>query len=283
MKVKIITLYSGESEYQDCIDSVARQRCKFEVVHDFIEHKPKPVAHNQLYRTIMDESDDYSFFVKLDADMVFASDSALQEVIDYAVASQANYFSIPVHDYLTDSMMWGLNVYGAGMAWNVGSESLFTDRQEVRGCVKRAKVSLSKRRSLVSHASAPTAFQAFSFGVHRAAKVCQFDASAPRLSDSYAQYKVLQQVMAAYRRERDSGRGYAIIGACMMLKQKLSRTSVYDRGDFQKDFDGVIFCKEISESLECLGSNWFSVVKQCMGVRKIGLGSVLYLKNKLWR
>lgn len=173
MRLKIITLYSGEKEYGESKKSVKRQKVRHSVDVSFIENKTKPEAHGLLYEMIMSERHSYDYFIKLDADMIFTDDGAVEKIIQYAVESGSDIFSIPVHDFLTDSMIWGLNVYRSGVRWFVDSESLFTDQQRLNGCFSSSKRYLKKDESLVSHASMADDFQGFVFGIHRAAKIVQ--------------------------------------------------------------------------------------------------------------
>lgn len=281
MKIMIITLYSGENEYDSCKESVRIQECSYEVHHVCIENKPKLEAHNLLYSMIMEKERDFDYFVKLDADMVFTSSASLQEIIESAVKNKVDRFSIPVHDYMTDKMIWGLNVYKAGMQWELSTNAIFTDQQKVLVDYRVKNKVLTKETSLVSHASKPTNLQAYLFGVHRASKITQDRTFIPCISNSYAQYKVLADVSSVYIKTKSIVHGYALIGAYAMLKRSLSRSDMEDKRFFKSDYDNVNYDKEIDVAIEFFTKMNIIILVSTIGYSRSALGAFSYLIRKI--
>ncbi|MBE0472138.1 MAG: hypothetical protein IBX55_21850 [Methyloprofundus sp.] len=281
MKVKVITLFSGESEYQECKISVKRQTVSFQVDHFFIEGKSKPEAHNILYSTIMSESSEYDYFVKLDADMIFTSDNALEKIINYAIASNSGIFSIPVHDYMTDSMIWGLNVYKSGVKWFVETDNLFTDQQRIDGCYKKEKKKLDKCESLVSHASMATDFQGYIFGVHRAAKIIQYESVDFRFGHSFGQLQTLKLVLERYKKNNSKVAASALVGAYQLIVGELGRYDMIKREDYRACFENVKVDEKLKDALFFFSPNSWVILIRIFGFYGISCKILKHLIRKL--
>ncbi len=280
-RVLVITLYSGEHEYAECKKSVFEQNGVFILDHYLIENKKNAEAHNELYRTIMDKSKEYDYFIKLDADMIFTKFTAIKELIQMAVDSKADVFSIPVHDYMTNKMVWGLNVYRSGVKWKLGTESLFTDQQHLDGEYRIAKKNLLLVESLVSHASMPSDFQAFAFGVHRAAKVIQAESAVPLLGHAFGQYETLKNVYFNYMLNENKSLGLALVGAYLMVTRQLSRADMLDKSSFQEDFKKINYDDDLRKALSFFKSFNAPTLIAIIGYSRFFLGVFKYTKRKL--
>lgn len=280
MNVMIITMFSGENEYEQCKESVKNQITEHNVAHRFIENKQNLEAHNELYKIVMVESDKFDYFVKLDADMVFEKESALQDLVTMAGASGADIFSIPVHDYMTNSMIWGINVYRSGLRWLLGTESLFTDQQQLDGEFVSAKKNISMNESLVSHAKSPTEYQAFVFGVHRASKVVQEETDNFLLGHAWVQLCTLCKVLDAYRSGGDRKRAFAIIGAYYTLKKLNDRVGLKSKKDFIGEFELVNFARDIDKSLRYFRGGRIAILLRSVEFSRLLAGLFEYIKRR---
>lgn len=279
-RIKIITLFCGENEFDKCVEMVGRQVCNFYFEQVFIKNKGNLEAHTELYQMIMDEADSFDFFVKLDADMIFKSESSLESLIQIAISSKADIFSIPVHDYMTNSMIWGLNVYRAGVRWHLGTDNLFTDQQLLAGEFVISKRNLSLDESLVSHAEDPSDFQAFVFGIHRATKVTQSGGSKYLIGHAWGQISTIFKVLRAFNLFGDNKRAFAVIGSYYAL-HKINNVVVVRKDDFFNYFNCVDFNRDIEDSV-----NYFNLPRVLLLIKVIGCfklfgGVVLYLKRYL--
>lgn len=280
MKVLIITLYSGENEFNKCIDSVESQKCDFQFEQIFIKNKTKQDAHNELYSTIMERSNSYQYFVKLDSDMIFTSINSLQKIIDLALQSQADIFAIPVDDYMTGKMIWSLNVYRSGLKWQLGTQNIFTDQQNIIGGYKKIHKKLYKENSLVSHASDPSDFQAFLFGVHRASKIVQHNSDNYKIGHAYGQYKIIKDVLGVYKTSQNYKHALALIGASKMLLSKLNRSDVFKKEFYKKDFENISFEQDLNESIKFLQKPAHYIFFKAVGLRSLASGISSYIYNK---
>ncbi|MBA1277432.1 hypothetical protein [Stutzerimonas stutzeri] len=281
IQVKIITLYCGENEFDKCVNMASCQRCTFFFEQVFIKNKANAEAHNELYKIVMAQADDFDYFVKLDADMVFKSENSLQKLITMAVESGGDIFSIPVHDYMTDSMIWGLNIYRSGVKWLLGTDDLFTDQQRLDGAYVAAKKNLLESESLVSHAENPSDFQAFVFGVHRAAKVVQVEADKFLLGHAWGQLDTLFKVVDAYKKSGDKKRALAIIGAYFTLNKLNKNVGLNRKEDFVGEFDAVSFESDLDKSLRYFGHKKIIVLFKSVGIFRLFSGFFEYAKRRL--
>lgn len=276
-------MFSGENEFNKCIDSVENQKCDFQFEQVFIKNKTNQEAHNELYSIIMERSASYQYFVKLDADMVFTSTSSLQTLINLAIQSKADVFSIPVNDRMTDKMIWGLNVYKSGIKWQLGTESIFTDQQNLISETKTIHKKLSKEKSLVSHASDPSDFQAFLFGIHRASKIVQSNSNNYKIGHAYAQYKVIRDVLNVYHNSKSHIHALALIGASKMLQSELSGSNMIEKDFFRGDFESILFDRDLEKSLKFLEKPLYCIFLKAVSLRNLasGISGYIYRKYKL--
>jgi hypothetical protein len=247
----------------------------------FIKNKTNAEAHNALYKIIMDESDEFDYFVKLDADMVFKKQSSLKVLMASTVESGADFFSIPVHDYMTNSMIWGLNVYKSGVKWLLGTEALFTDQQHLNGVYLSAKKNLTVNESLVSHAEDPSEFQAFVFGVHRASKVLQTESDRFLLGHAWGQLNTLFNVVEAYKKHGGKKRAFAIIGAYFTLNKLNKNNGLYRKEDFLEEFNSLCFESDLIKSLSFFERGKIYTLFEVVGVCRSLVGFFHYVKKRM--
>ena len=79
-RVFIGTLYSGESEFDECKRLVELQKHP-NITHESIENLPNREAHEALYARFMALSHDFDYFIKLDADMWLASENVVSQLV----------------------------------------------------------------------------------------------------------------------------------------------------------------------------------------------------------
>jgi len=77
--VSVLTLHSGENEFAQSKRSLENQNYK-RWTHKVFSGLGNVESHQALYNEIMDNSGRYHIFLKLDADMVFADETVLEEI-----------------------------------------------------------------------------------------------------------------------------------------------------------------------------------------------------------
>lgn len=139
-KIMIGTLYSGESDYEHCLDSVKMQHAK-NYDHIIFKKLPQNIAHYKLYKRFMNSQ--YKYLVKLDADMVFMNPDCLSTMI-YFIESYKKYrISFTVFDSITNSNINGIHIYSKGVKWNLkaikNDDNIYPDRLDNLQTLKQKK------------------------------------------------------------------------------------------------------------------------------------------------
>lgn len=195
-RVWVGTMCSGEGDTELSKKSVADQ-VGVQITHYIISGLDEHTAAQRLYGTWESLKSAYDFFVQVDADTVL-NDGLVIKTLYQTLRSQPSYTAIqaPLHDYMTDSHIMGLNGYLPAVRWIESADHLYTDR------CHQGNVTLTTGLpgSLVpagKHAWFSTPEQAYHYGVHRGLK---------------GQWGRRDQVKAAWERGRDKNRALALIG-----------------------------------------------------------------------
>ncbi len=171
MRFLIGILYCGESQYEACksaIDSQSHTDWEVFEVKDLPNHE----AHQTLFKTFSDNSEEFDAFVKVDADMEFCHNDFLKELAAYFAAhSQIDHVTMKVDDFFTGRLIWGLNAFRSTVVFS-DSDSVYTDKAAQ---VEQGRYAQLKRhKTLVpaaKHGFNPSEYQSFYFGCHKAVKV----------------------------------------------------------------------------------------------------------------
>lgn len=220
-RILIGTLYSGESEFQQCIESLRSQSYP-QWEHRVYRNLPNKEAHDTLYREFMNMSDEFDLFLKLDADMVLIDSHGLETIVDlFRTRRGLDHLQMIVHDWFSDSTIMGAHVYSNRVVWTVNNENLFVDSSPpVPGNRWRL---WGEPAPLIIHSPDPSPFQAFRFGVHRALKAVQPDRNSFHLKHAQTQWCVLKSVWRHFRRTGDRRLGLAVVGADQVIQGKVDQ------------------------------------------------------------
>src|SRR5690242_14514637 len=117
MRILVGTLYTIENEFAACCAAIQRQtHTDFE--HLVLEKLPNKVAHDTLYRTFMQRSDEFDLLIKIDADMVIRSPNLFAAIVaKFRADPLLDEYVIQLHDFFTDRPMWGMSVYRNTVRW----------------------------------------------------------------------------------------------------------------------------------------------------------------------
>lgn len=219
--ILVISISSGENEASESIKWIHAQK-NIEFDFEEIRDLRAVVAHEVLYSTIMSNSEKFSYFVKVDGDMVFSRETVLSEMI----AKMRNDVSIDhgvfsVFDWYTQKAIMGMHIFSRRCKWG-GRDPLFTD----------SGITFPGRRMLfwdspspvAQHSPNPSLMQAFQFGYHRCLKIMQKDRFCPNLSQSIFQFNLLKNVHEQYLINRDPRRKAALFGASDAMRKSGMQT-----------------------------------------------------------
>lgn len=265
IKVLIITLYSGENEYEQCCRSVKEQQ-GFIIEHKVIKNLPKQQAHQELYEKFNNNRSNFDYFAKLDADMMFSHSKALDNIIK-KFNKNIDIVSATVHDGITDSDMQSFNIFSSRCLFSSDTnDSLFTDSLEIKH--KGQHISYVDVDRNILHAFNPSPFQAFMFGVHRSLKVVQFGNETPKVNNSYYQLKILNQAYLNYKNTGSVHARNALLGATLVFQGIISTQNLYQKKDYIDIFEKYM----LRERLDCIDSrlskNSFISLYKILGKRR---------------
>lgn len=217
MRLFVGVLYSGENEYDECLNSIDDQTYQNFELHKF-EYLPKLEAHSRLYHSFLDQKDQYDLLIKIDADMVLTRPELFQQIVDkFDQNSDIDVLGIAIWDFFSGGYINGLNSYRNTVSWeldpkNVNADVVIVDQEKY----VFDKTDLAPA---AFHCKNPSKLQAFHFGVHRGIKVF-----APRHSSSH--WQLLEKTWQNFLKTSDVRIGLAILGAELVYTRKFSQVDV---------------------------------------------------------
>jgi hypothetical protein len=225
-RVLIGTLYCGENEFEALKQSLCDQTYPH-WEHVVYKDLPNKEAHDRLYRTFMEEQDDFDLFLKLDADMVFRSDEGLEQIVRiFEETSSLDHLTLAVRDWYSDSLIEGLHTFSDRAQWETREESRFVDPSPIIPGKKRKL--WTEPAPVVDHSPDPSPFQAFRFGVHRTLKVVQRDRWIMRFRQATGQWNLLRSCWEHFEEVGDRRLGLALLGAEEVFQGRVGGAD-YDR------------------------------------------------------
>jgi len=252
-RILILTLFSGENEFESCRRSVNSQTYVNRDQRVF-EKLPNAEAHARLYETIAAESERYDLFFKLDADMVLADDEVLSDLVGiFEERPQLDHLVVAVTDWMSDSHVIGAHLFSNRVRWRPHAETLHVDPDPDFPGLKL--VVWSPPRDLILHAPDPSPLQAFHVGAHRGLKSSQ---AYRRLWETQAhnarlQWRYLEDVWRHFQRSGDRRLGLAVLAADMAFRKELPATAnEYSDEAVRRAFTGFssLEAADISAQLE---------------------------------
>ena len=245
-RLLILTLSSGEAALPVLRQQLAHQSFR-DFEHEVIAGLPNRAAHNYLYRTIMDRSDRFDLFLKLDADMTFRSTTALADAIA-ATDGHPNvqHFAFPVWDCFTEQETLGVHLFRSGVRWPHVTDELFVDPDPpgVPHLVWQGPPA-----PFVDHGDVVSDFECFSYGVHKFLKVAQrgrIRAGLPDNRQKHARHmENCARIRDLYRRTGAARHRLALAGM-MWAMQHSGLSALTNKADLRRVFDEDVCAAEAS-------------------------------------
>jgi hypothetical protein len=192
------TLECGEGDFAKSVESINAQ-CDIDVEHIVFSNMDEPSAHHALYSTWNRRKHEFDLFVKVDADIVLSNERVLKTFAD-VFESNHNITGVQayLHDYYTDSMIFGITCINRVPVLNDAVDRLYCDRVDSgHNKIVRGNDLPKMLNPAGYHCHESSELQAFHFGLHRAKK---------------KQHAVKSLVKQAYKQHNDRRRGLALIG-----------------------------------------------------------------------
>jgi len=169
-------------------------------------------AHNALFRTFMERSEEFDLLIKIDADMVLCSDDLFAEIVKrFQLNTWMEVLIIAVDDFFSNTLITGMASYRNTLRWNTTNDRLFTEIPPVA----KEKIVIDKDdlAPAAIHCKNPSFLQAFHYGIHRGLKVIQPDRMDKLKSNAMIHYESLEATWEHFLRNRDKRLAFAVLGA----------------------------------------------------------------------
>lgn len=234
------TMFCGEGDFDECCKAITGQR-GIAVTHVVIANQPEKEAHNLLWQAWRDAQSTHDVFVKVDADTVLRSPDTLRLIYDqFAGDPRVTGLQAPLHDYMTDGHINGLNAFSPRVTFNDTRDDLYCDRAVDTGheLVLREKLLPLDLVPAGNHCHFASDLQSFHYGVHRMLK---------------GQVGTMDRVFNAWKRHRDRTRLFALVGAHMANRFVGNRRYNYTDQLLKEAYDeAVVRYNELVEHYEAL-------------------------------
>ena len=171
MNIFVGTLYSGENEYDECLNSIQNQTYQ-SFTHFIFKNLPNKEAHYSLFNAFKEKADDFDILIKVDADMVLCSNDLFTNIVLKLTKNpNIGVLSIAVNDFFTGRLINGLNTYRNSVHWNFEKKTMFVDIPEVDS--SKYYYDLNELAPAAIHCKNPSSYQSFHYGIHRGLKSLQ--------------------------------------------------------------------------------------------------------------
>lgn len=225
MKPRIFvgTLYVCEGDYLECSRIIKAQK-DVHVTHHIVVGMQEKAAHNALWDAWNSAKFDHDLFIKVDADTVVRDETTFSKIWSlFDAEPRLTGIQAPLHDYMTDDLIFGLNVSSPKVIYAPSLNGLYCDRGVDSGhdVVFRTDKLPPELVPAGYHCHYSTEMQAFHYGVHRSLK---------------NQHDTMAKVRKAWKKSKDRVRGFALFGEAM-ASQFSNENHNYEDLFFQHSFD----------------------------------------------
>lgn len=249
-RVLIGILYSGENEYQESISALKSQLFK-NSEYFAIENLPNKLAHDTLYRDFMSRAQDFDYFLKLDADMVFANQNVLAEMVQSMQNENLAHLFAWVDDCPSGIKIPGIQMFKSDTKWLGSNEQLNVDYPpQINGL---SKVFFDK--NWINHMPNPDEYQLFRYGVHKALKSIQPDRTNKNLKKGILHLTILNGI--ARKAKQNEKLWFSLIGATLVY-QKAFDSIEYNGEQAKKYFDTLKSKPHKFEALKRMANEFWS-------------------------
>ena len=199
MRILVGTLYAGENEFNECVESITRQKnVTFE--HVIFKNLGNKEASDTLFKTFMERSNEFGLFIKVDADTVLLDDQLFSKISQkFRENDWLDLLEIRLHDFFSNQLIWGLNSYRSTVRWKPAQENLFID--DFPPVPKNRRIgSWENVEPAGIHCKNPLPLQAFHYGVHKGLKFLQPGRGEKLIYKSHPNWEKIERPMPISRR-----------------------------------------------------------------------------------
>lgn len=220
MRVFVGTMLSGEADFERCLAAVQGQ-VHPDVTHFIVAGRPEAEAHRELYEEWNRVKGDHGLFLKVDADTVLCSDRIVSDLVGlFSGMPRLTGTQSWLDDRMTDGRIFGMACIRNTVTVKTDVDPLYCDRVDSgHDVVLRGDALPPSLRVAGDHCRYADDRQAFHFGLHRMLK---------------NQRDVLGRVFAAWHRDGDRVRAFALVGGQMARRFTSNRRFNYGDPEFKE-------------------------------------------------
>lgn len=241
MRVLVGVMYCIENEFNSCIQSI-KEQSHIPIDYFVIKNLPNKDAHDLLYRTFMERARECDLFLKIDADMVFASSEVVKNIVKrFHDNVLIEHMQFAVHDYFTDRLVYGLNVFRSNVTWERSSEKYFVDIPTKKLKKLNFKERIDDLVPAAFHCPNPSDFQSFHFGLHKMAKIFQNGDRTwnPGLAISHANN--IRAIYLNFSKINSDKHYFSLLGALWAFSNNINHTHVdFNSIETKRGFEHMI-------------------------------------------
>jgi hypothetical protein len=213
MRILTGILYSDEAEFSQAESSLKCQR-GVDIDSFVLAGLANKQAHDELYASFMSRASDFDYFFKFDADMTLRSPDSLKTLVDIVSRKGAAHALSYVFDMPSGLAIPGVQLFRSDSRWEGSDEQLNVDYPpRLFG-----ESVLIVEPIFVNHMSAPSHYQLFRYGIHKALKAIQHGRGAKKSINKGLLHAAIINGMA---RNYFGGRSelvWALIGARLVFE-----------------------------------------------------------------
>ena len=219
-------MYTQEGDFLTCMRRIQEQKNVI-VSHFIVSGLKEKEAHNALWHAWRGQQKTMDLFVKVDADTVLATENTLSQLWSlFAAEPRLTSVQAPLHDYMTDGFINGLNAFSPKVIFNDTQDELYCDRVDTGHDLRIQSGEVPEYLKPAGyHCHHANERQAFHYGVHRSLK---------------GQHEVMGRVYKAYQRDKDRIRAFALLGSAVADRFAQNRKFNYSDDEFKQAFDEAV-------------------------------------------
>jgi len=196
-KIFIGTLEHGESEFEECLESIQKQqRINFE--HKIIRNLPEHKAHKFLFDSWEKVRQSYDAFVKIDADNILIDSKGIFNMYQLMKEKMGSGIQVRCIDYFSKQLVPGPTMFSTQVEFKRAKRKLFPDHVDSNHSRMLKNEEVLAIEPIGFHAKYPNPRQSFFYGFHRELK---------------GQRDLINNLYRNWIDERDEARRWAVIGA----------------------------------------------------------------------
>jgi len=232
-KILVVTLEAGEAEFNECVSAINGQK-DVEIDHVVVRGLNERAAHSRLVSIWHKRSEEFHYLVKVDADTILNSDTALASMSELMELEKASGLQVRLWDYFSQDLIPGLNMFSRGIHFKTKIPRLRPDQIDLGHTKVLKGSSVAHLEPIGWHGRNPLPKQSFFFGYHRWLK---------------NQVPVLKRCFELWEKHGDDSRKWALVGALTAHQKKFGK-DLFSSNRAMNSFERVEFRPPSSSQIQ---------------------------------